>query len=561
MTRLPHHLLAGHSVSILLLSALVFGQSKSPQNQDRPFYYHGGQKVFLTPTPSTLAAKVHAGVSIPDRFPKLTQYFHSIAPSAMGSEREIIVSNASVPQGKAAAAISPAEASREITSVPVYHYGKLTLVLQNEVLVNFKPSASITDRESLLKKFSSSFKELVPGSGAYAVSLGNPAATLEVSNVLHGNRDVLSAEPNFLVLSTPDKKATKRWVAPEMPPASGGPLTPTYPQDQFFNRQWSLENRIDQSAYGKEKADIRVRGAWDVTKGTEQVRVAILDDGVDINHPDLQDQLIRDNEQVVAWDVIADSPIQQRAASDTHGTHVAGVIAARTNNVIGVAGIAPGVKIVPIRMGSTTVKNWTNAGLFFKAVYKAVELHADVINASFFFPPSDIADSAVAYGLKEGRNGKGLIMVFAAGNGGSILYPAKLALTMPVLAVGATNSWDQVKTTSSNDGDVTWSSSAGPEVTVVAPGIGIVTTEATSAKGDAGGKYIFDFFGTSSAAPQVAGIAALLLSLPSYHEALAEEVRQQIIRTTDKIEGPNRTNRAGWGRVNACRALGGTQCD
>lgn len=547
---------------VLLLCASGFSQSASKHDsRSQQFYYYGRRKILLTPVPSTLAAKVQPGVSLANRFPHLEKYFNSIAPSAIGLSREVIVSKGGVSPQTAGAAMAPAEGTKEIAPVPVYRYGQLLLVVQNEVLVSFKPTSSKALRESLLRKFSTSFKELVSGTGVYALSLGNPSSTLDVSKILHGNRYVETAEPNFLVISTPEENEIKRWVAPEMPPPTGGPLSPTFPQDRLFNRQWSLENRIDQSTYGKEKADIRVKGAWDITKGSDQVRVAVLDDGIDVNQPDLKDQIATENGQPLIWDVIADSPVQSRSAGDTHGTHVAGVIAARTNNVIGIAGVAPGVRLIPIRMGSNTVKNWTNAGLFFKAIYKAVEFHADVINGSFFFAPSAISDSAIDYALKTGRGGKGVIMVFADGKGGPVLYPATQALIKPVIAVGATNSWDQVKTANSNDGEITWASSVGPEVTVVAPGVGITTTDVSIPQDGPEGKYIFDFEGTSSAAPHVAGLVALLLSLPAYNVATAEDVREQIIRTADKIDGSDRTNTAGWGRVNACRAVSGSECD
>ena len=197
--------------------------------------------------------------------------------------------------------------------------------------------------------------------------------------------------------------------------------------------------------------------------------------------------------------------------------------------------------------------------LVIQAISKAVELKADVINASWFVGQDDDIDSAIESASTNGRGGKGVVMVFAAGNdGGKLVYPASLAGCYPVIAVGASNSWDQIKNRETNDHE-SWISNAGPELTVVAPGVGIVTTDLSTSPPQNGGSYKYDFNGTSSAAPQVSGVAALLLS--THPELTATQVRDRIAQTADKVDGPNRTNRAGWGRLNACRALGGSGCD
>src|SRR4029077_10618599 len=103
----------------------------------------------------------------------------------------------------------------------------------------------------------------------------------------------------------------------------------------------------------------------------------------------------------LAYDVIAGSPIQQLASKDSHGTRVAGVIAAAINNQVGLAGVAPNTKLIPIRMGSHTLgQSWTNPALFISAIQKAIELNADVIVGSFFLPPSESATGAVQDALR-----------------------------------------------------------------------------------------------------------------------------------------------------------------
>jgi thermitase len=529
-------------------------------------YFYGDQEIVLTSDTNTVAATLHPSVSL-DKYPRIASVFSILQSSATKPEASILVAKRSETPSSANMALTRAVKAKEATLLPVYKLGSLTLVLQNEIIVQFKSEVTKEESSTLLRKFSSLFVELHPDSGVYLVRVGNPEATLRISNVLQGNRTIAYSEPNFLVIE-PVEPAHKHWTPPEVEVSNVGPLsassTSDFPSDPLFARQWALSNRIQNPSLGKSGADIGILKAWLVTKGSDQIRVAVLDDGVDTNHPDLKNSIAMSNNKVIGWDSILDSSVQQPAASDSHGTQIAGTIAAQLNNGIGIAGVAPGVKIIPIRMGSKADSpngKWTTPVIADDAIRKAVELNADVINASWSIDPSKLVSDAILYAESAGRAKKGIVFVCAAGNdGGKVVFPASLAAQgsgVPIIATGATNSWDEVKTRSSKDGEGWWASNTGPALTVVAPGVGIATTDLNSGSAGSGGSYVFDFDGTSSAAAFVSGIAALLLSV--HPDWTASQIRDKITGTADRTAS-SRNDTAGWGRVNACKALDGTNC-
>ena len=183
-----------------------------------------------------------------------------------------------------------------------------------------------------------------------------------------------------------------------------------------------------------------------------------------------------------------------------------------------------------------------------------------MVSYSWVMTQSDDVEAAIDEGVTQGRNGNGIVFVFPAGNfSSSVSWPASLSVTKPIIAVSATNEWDEFKTTASRDGEDWWGSNFGPEVTVAAPGVHIVTTDIHGAGGYVVDDYVANFNGTSSATPHVAGIVALVIS--RFPSLTAKEVRDRITSTADHLGLPGFNPQFGFGRVNACRALGGTNCD
>lgn len=276
--------------------------------------------------------------------------------------------------------------------------------------------------------------------------------------------------------------------------------------------------------------------AWDYTVGSRSVVVAIIDSGFSVNHPDLTGVFTAgynfiDNNSNVSEPMTSD---------DSHGTHVAGTIAALSNNGIGVAGVTWGgfgISMIPIR----GIKD--SATLISGLLY-AVDHGAKIINMSLGGPAgtSDLHD-AIKY---ADRNE--VVMVAAAGNNGdgNILYPAKYAET---IAVGAV--WEDDSTIKRSD-----YSCYGPELDVVAPGGWI--TSYTDPNGvystgwtPSGDNYMY-MQGTSMAAPHVTGLVALLMGAGLTDP---DDIRQTLRNTATDLGAAGRDDFYGYGLVNAEAAL------
>lgn len=237
------------------------------------------------------------------------------------------------------------------------------------------------------------------------------------------------------------------------------------------------------------------------------VKVAVVDTGIDTDHPDLKDNLAGCVNFIQSWKTCEDD--------NGHGTHVSGIIAAENNN-LGVVGVAPQAKIYALK-----VLNRRGSGYLsdiIEALDWAVSNHLQVVNMSLG-TTSDVASFHVAV---QKVNAAGIIQVAAAGNSGpssnSVNYPAKYP---EVIAVSATDSNDQVPS---------WSS-RGPEVDLAAPGVSINSTYLK------GGYKVLS--GTSMAAPHVTGTVALRLFLHPYETPLQIETILEANTDPLPVSDPN----------------------
>lgn len=273
--------------------------------------------------------------------------------------------------------------------------------------------------------------------------------------------------------------------------------------DPYLPSEWHL-TKIDAPA------------AWDKSTGAG-VTIAILDSGVDATHPDLQGQL------VPGWNFYN----YNGDTSDVygHGTKVAGTAAAAANNGTGVASVAFGVRIMPIRVTDTAGMGY--ASTISQGITWAADNGARVANVSF-----DAAGSSTVVSAAQYMYGKGGIVTMSAGNTGTqqAYTPSDYVLV--------------VSGTDSNDALATWSS-WGSYVDLAAPGAGIATTTK-------GGGYA-SVSGTSFSAPIVAGVAALVRA--ARPDFTAAQVQQALFKGAADLGTSGFDNLYGYGRVSASGAL------
>ena len=325
--------------------------------------------------------------------------------------------------------------------------------------------------------------------------------------------------------------------------------------DPYFSSQWALKN-TGQSG-GTAEIDIKATEAWGITSGSPGIKVAVFDSGVDLTHPDLQENLLQGYNASTganSGDIDDYNDVPKFVA---HGTACAGIIAAIADNGKGIAGVAYDCKMLPIYHGLRT--NSMVAGINWARLNGA-----DVISMSTKYAQSPLLDVALSTAATAGRNGLGCVIVAASDNVGTstVTYPASHP---NVIAVGAID----------RNGLRASFSCFGNDLDVVAPGVGIYTTDPQGNIGNntssgAAGNYFSNFEGTSAACPQVAGIAALILS--ARPDLRADQVRYVIESTCTKVNTgstpgkyfyynhsshPNGTwyNEVGHGLVNAYKAV------
>ena len=385
----------------------------------------------------------------------------------------------------------------------------------DRVLVRFRSDVSPEYAEGLLRSYRFRDVRKIEPVAIYAVQIPEDVTVEETLAVLRRNPDIERAAPDH---------RTRLFATPN------DPYFLTY-QYNLYNRGGILNIGPGVQPQTTAGADIKGRPAWDETKGDPNIIIAVLDTGVDMTHIELVNKVVS-----TGRDFTRDT--MDATDDHWHGTHVAGVAAAETNNGVGIAGVSWNCRILPgkvLEADGTGYYSW-----IIEAIVWAVEEGAKVINLSL---GGDEDDDFLRNACKYAYD-RGVVIVAAAGNDdASVGYPA--AYDPYVLAVAATDY---------NDERV-WFSNFGPEVDVAAPGVLVLGPAPQWYVGQGYLPYLFAS-GTSQATPHVAGMAALLFSVKPWLRPA--EVMNIIRYTADDVnhsQKPGRDDDIGYGRINMERAL------
>jgi subtilisin family serine protease len=418
----------------------------------------------------------------------------------------------------------------------------VNLVRASEVLVRFRQGTTLERiREIALRKHDLIEDRIESVNGLVAIEDKDGLDVDAVVNEYRALPDVEYVEPNYAISLDPEPQ---------------GILPPSYldsaasgPNDPMFGDQWSLKNTGQRG--GTPEADISALAAWEKTKGSEKVVVAVLDSGVDYTHPDLINNMwVRPpNMARYSDDELGtiDDAHGFNAVTDTgdpmddngHGTHCAGIIGAEGDNDKGIAGVNWKVEIMPLKFigsnGSGTTKDAIEA-INYVIDRKRAGVNVRVINASW----GSTAKSRALEDVIRRAGEEGILFVAAAGNSSadsdrSPHYPAGYNLPN-VISVAALNRSDEL---------ASFSNYGAKSVHLAAPGAEILSTWLNAS--------FEEHSGTSMATPEVSGIAALVLSVDT--DLSVKDLRQRLMDSVDPLPALKGKVVTG-GRINAARAVG-----
>src|ERR687894_686262 len=403
--------------------------------------------------------------------------------------------------------------TQPVREEPTYEDRSGQAFAPGEVVVVLEQPASPADLRGLNRENDARVEEDLPGSDVNVVDLPRDLPVAEAVRAYEGSPDVAYAEPNFKVY----------------PSAA--------PNDPNYRDLWGLNNAGQTG--GTTDADTDAPEAWDTTTGSPETVVGVIDEGIDVNHPDLRDNIWTNSGEVAGNKIDDDGngyvddvngydfanndatvydPDPISGKGDEHGTHVAGTIAAVGNNGIGVAGVNWKAQVASLKFLGADGGDTSDA---IEAINYAVAEGMDISNNSW---GGGGRSQALEDAIRRADNA-GHIFIAAAGNGGADgvgddndatpQYPAGYNLAN-IVAVAATDDTDRL---------ASFSNFGTTSVDLAAPGVGIMSTLP-------GGRY-GRYSGTSMASPHVAGVAALIESQQPGPAGDAE-IKSQLLRYVDE---------------------------
>ena len=395
----------------------------------------------------------------------------------------------------------------------------------------------------------------------FVVQLAGSTDILQAIAELAARPEVAFAEPNFLYRAMAIPLPQERFIPDDRYLSEDGIHFSEGAWGQAHPDLWGIEKI--RAIEGWNEFDLDGSGDFDASeiRPGENVVVAVIDSGLDVDHPDITANLWRNSaeipaneidddgngfvDDIIGWDFVDGDAIPEDRAG--HGTHVSGTIAARGNNRIGVIGVAPWANLMTLKALSDSGAG--DAIALANAVRYAADTGADIISASW----GGLATSQTLTAAFRYANGLGVLSVAAAGNSDANVMSFSPANLDEVLAVAATDP-DDVRAPFSN---------FGIGIDVSAPGVAILSLNANAGANaiaaedperSVAGDYL-QISGTSMACPHVSGAAAVLLSRDP--ERSVDDLRGRLLAGAESIaaSNPGFESRLGHGRIDLLASL------
>jgi subtilisin family serine protease len=528
------------------------------------FYWAGGQRVPLYRDPRVFAVRFRPGARadgpLSRRAARLLREESTNVTQIPGYGLQVFASDPRVGR-RADPEAQQAERLREVRALveePAVEYASPAfrrspsdpdvMFVRPRIIVEFVPEATRPQIDELNAQLGGTIVERLGyvenGYVLEAPEADGERGAIQLAARYYESSLVRSATPDLIRRRHVKQAATTETIARTEPSTTAARAS----RSMFLPEQWHLRTA-------------KVVNAWNLTTGDPVIAVAVLDDGVDVDHAEFAGKVTVEHD---FENHVADG--RPKLASDAHGTACAGVAVA---SGVKASGAAPDCSLIAVRTPSflgiddeARMFEWT------------ADNDADVISCSWgpadgtgaTDPLPDPTRAAIHYCLTNGRGGKGIPIFWAAGNGDESVSLDGYAANPEVIAVAA----------STSDETRSWYSDFGPEVDICAPSSGdlsageleIFTTDRRGVDGynsgdanlgDPAGDYTNDFGGTSSATPLAAGVAGLILSANPALTAL--EVKEVLELTADKIgdasgyDASGHSDEFGYGRINALKAV------
>ena len=533
---------------------------KNGSESSSSYYYVQGQRVNVTPRPDLVAVQFDARISaerIADfgvgRSAELqpSEEFPAMQESNLRIYRVASVSPAT------RTALADMRSDTDVVQVgEVYtNEHQQPLVLTDEIICKFKPEMTSDEIERLNQEYGIETVEPLGFSENAFVLRVKPEATrsaLSIANEMVEEGRAEYCYPNFI-----EHIGYRALAAEAREEISDDARHGIHPSDPMFPQQWHLENtgQVVAGVAGTPGADVKATMAWQITMGSPNIRLAVIDGGTDIAHNDLNTP----GKVVDPIDLMV-TPPDNNPVGGSHGTQVAGMAVATANNGVVGAGSAPNCRLIAIKAGDTLAQIVMARGFVY-----AADHGADVITCSLGpngspWTMTDALREAIDYATTYGRNGRGCAYFQAIDNqstqGGGAPNPIsgdQVSAYERSIAVSRTNNRDR------HDG-----AAMGVELDLCAPGTNVTTITNTT---PTNASTFATVPGTSFATPLAAGVGCLVLSVNP--NLSWEEVRQVLLDSAEKIDAvanpylpapanrpPGaRNDRYGYGRVDAHQAV------